>query len=380
MLRFFQQLDQRLRHWNRVRIEWTRQKILFTLHFVLTKFLPQATASTGQDYLILRLDAKLGDSLCSSGFLLALAAKAKQQNARVYVLTDPSLKPFFSLYPEIKVITAKRGLVGTCRALRELKALRFHCVVNTSHILSPRSLFLIARVPAARKLSFATPHYQVFTEHVVFDVLSCPIIERYERVYQQIFQQKIKLGYILPVPAASQQKVQVALRSQPVLEGPFLLLNCFAGAARRSFHRDSVEGILTQLAIRLPHIPVVCMGNPGDQQILRDWQKQIPNFVRLPEIQSLEDNIALLQKASLVISPDTAIVHMASALGKPLIAVYRPDMGEEKNALIWAPLPSEYNALVFAKPAASSLELDINSVDPKEIAEAAVSLAEKVGI
>lgn len=43
-----------------------------------------------------------------------------------------------------------------------------------------------------------------------------------------------------------------------------------------------------------------------------------------PSIKSIEDSISIISKADLVISPDTSIVHVSSALKKKLICVYPP--------------------------------------------------------
>ena len=63
-----------------------------------------------------------------------------------------------------------------------------------------------------------------------------------------------------------------------------------------------------------------------------------PNWKHFEEFSNFSDNLALASCAELVITPDTAWVHIASALNIRVLAVYRSDeYSEEKNSLIWAP-------------------------------------------
>jgi ADP-heptose:LPS heptosyltransferase len=77
-------------------------------------------------------------------------------------------------------------------------------------------------------------------------------------------------------------------------------------------------------------------------------------------------NSRIVERADLVVSPDTAIVHLACALKKDLIAVYRSDTGLEKNSLIWKPYGNRYK-MVLAQSLNSELEADINNFDMNEM-------------
>ena len=58
------------------------------------------------------------------------------------------------------------------------------------------------------------------------------------------------------------------------------------------------------------------------------------NVFYYPQSKSIYDAIALVSLASWVVSVDTAIVHIASGLNKPLLALYNPD---ELNYTDWHP-------------------------------------------
>ncbi len=83
------------------------------------------------------------------------------------------------------------------------------------------------------------------------------------------------------------------------------------------------------------------------------------NVFYYPESRTIYDAIALVAQADGVISVDTAIVHIAAGLNKPLLALYNPD---KLNYTDWHPNsdnamtcfaeqvnPPDINALVWKK-------------------------------
>ncbi len=67
--------------------------------------------------------------------------------------------------------------------------------------------------------------------------------------------------------------------------------------------------------------------HPGSAVILLDHRREIriplPPEVVINPFNTLHHAMALIARAELIISPDTSVVHMAAAWNKPLIAVYK---------------------------------------------------------
>ena len=79
-------------------------------------------------------------------------------------------------------------------------------------------------------------------------------------------------------------------------------------------------------------------------------------------IKSILDSASLIKYADYVITPDTSIIHIASAYNKPIIAVYPPNGGTYGvDHLVWGPT-SEKQVVLFCKEAKNSTEkFDINT-------------------
>ena len=68
----------------------------------------------------------------------------------------------------------------------------------------------------------------------------------------------------------------------------------------------------------------------------------IPSY----ETKSIIDVAALIEQLDLIISPDTSIVHIASAFDKPIISIHESD---EDSFRLWSPASSQSKTIFASK-------------------------------
>ena len=123
----------------------------------------------------------------------------------------------------------------------------------------------------------------------------------------------------------------------------------------------NLEGAVKGKKITSDKLEEICHGiyhfNKDVQIILLSSPKIYKNIVRLSQnmrlpyvvpsykTASLLDVAALIEKLNLIISPDTSIVHIASAFNKPVISIHE---NNQDSYQLFAPT-SELNRTVFAK-------------------------------
>ncbi|MGL5368231.1 MAG: glycosyltransferase family 9 protein, partial [Cetobacterium somerae] len=85
-------------------------------------------------------------------------------------------------------------------------------------------------------------------------------------------------------------------------------------------------------------------------------------------IKSILDSAEIIKKSEGVITPDTSIVHIASAFNKKIISVYPPKGGKYKvDHLVWGPL-NPNNKILFCKDSVGiGEEIDINTFNKEEM-------------
>ena len=314
--------------------------------------------------LVLRLDAKLGDSVTSTGFLRSLHESYPQ--AKITVATMGVSAELFSSFDFINVIEVKKGLGNLLKGYKKLRENHYDILVNTSHILSPRVVFLTSKLEASRKISFGPSGLQSFDEAVHFDENKDHISVRYQNALTLIGGVGHCREYSFPLPT---DKIIKAIEAVNSLNGKkFILINSFAGARLRNLSKQKTFAIVELLNKVYPDYLVVSIGNEGDQRILSEWisEAKKSQWVILSTCKSIFENAYLVSKAEFVISPDTSLVHFASAFQTPLICIYRQDQGIEKNSLIWAPT-SEKTKIIYTKGLNDLGEDDINNFDEQTV-------------
>ena len=96
---------------------------------------------------------------------------------------------------------------------------------------------------------------------------------------------------------------------------------------------------------------------------LNVFEKDIPK-----EILDIEDSAYLISRGDFVITPDTSIVHIASALKKRNISVYPPKGGKfGVDHLVWAPKTEGTNVIFCRDKESKYDEIDINTFDFEEM-------------
>jgi ADP-heptose:LPS heptosyltransferase len=365
----FKSVDQAIRGWNHRRIDFLRRfRLQVTKKFFDHRAYLVREKNSGDNVLVFRLDDKLGDAVVSTGFLKSI--KSNFIGSKLIVLAGPQTSEIYrSLSFVDEVVVCKKGFLSLLKCYRYLKKNSYRYIINTSHILSPRVVMLLSALKASAKLGFLNSDYKLFSATALYDEHKHHVLVRYRNLVELMGVTEPELGYVLEVKKQPLEKAMRSLDSLKKQGKKIILLNSFAGARLRNFSKETTHRIIRGLTDDSSNV-VISVANDGDHRIVAEWREgsNLPSWIQMTDFSSLEDNVALLSQADLVITPDTAWVHLASALGRNLVAVYREDT-EEKNSVIWA--PAHQNAKVVIAPQKPESPYDINNVSVDEVIAAA---------
>ena len=158
-----------------------------------------------------------------------------------------------------------------------------------------------------------------------------------------------------------------------IKESKKLILNPYGASKHKSFSIETLEKIINYLKDK--NIAIILVYFEDKYKELEFFKKKYSN-VYIPEnIDNILDTTLLIKKSDYVVSPDTSIVHIASALNKKMITVYPPKGGKYGvDHLVWAP-KSEYNKVIFCKDKTGTYdEIDINTFNFDEMKEEILNL------
>ncbi|WP_075183040.1 glycosyltransferase family 9 protein [Pantoea sp. 1.19] len=107
-----------------------------------------------------------------------------------------------------------------------------------------------------------------------------------------------------------------------------VIINIFTGSPERCFSEAQLCRIIAMIRQRYADVRIILLDHR------RQLTLPLPPGVAAHPFSTLQHVMALIRRADLIISPDTAIVHIAAAWQKPLVSVYKNVVD---NNDLWAP-------------------------------------------
>ena len=158
-----------------------------------------------------------------------------------------------------------------------------------------------------------------------------------------------------------------------IKESKKLILNPYGASKHKSFSVETLEKIINYLQDK--NIAIILIYFRDKYKELEFLEKKYSNVYIPKNIVSILDTTFLISISNYVISPDTSIVHIASALNKKILTVYPPKGGKYGvDHLVWA-TKSEYNKVIFCKDKTGTYdEIDINTFNFDEMKEEVLNL------
>ena len=126
-------------------------------------------------------------------------------------------------------------------------------------------------------------------------------------------------------PLAQQQLEQLLAQEGIDLEKPLIVCHVSSNNGQSKRWPIPYWAILIDKLIRGQNAQVILTGSPDDKPLIVSVTRQMQEqAINLAGKTSLPQLVALLQQANLVISGDSGPMHIAAAVGTPLIAIHGP--------------------------------------------------------
>jgi ADP-heptose:LPS heptosyltransferase len=145
--------------------------------------------------------------------------------------------------------------------------------------------------------------------------------------------------------------------------GPFVIVNLSAHFVERDWAPEHCARFVAQLLDRHDDLAVVLTPAPGKEAVTADVVRRCasPRVTAAP-VFPLVELASLVRRAAAVISTNTALVHLASACHRPVVALYAPKVPSDVS--LWLPIGVPYRAL------ASPLGGAVRDIPPQSIVDA----------
>jgi heptosyltransferase-2 len=263
--------------------------------------------------------AFLGDVVLTTPLLSALAAR----HGPLDVVTTPLAAPLLETHPAVRQVIpydkrrADRGWAGLRTLARRLRTERYSRAYLPHRSLRSGTLALLARIPA--RIGFRGGWSFLYTEvrpkprtgHETDRLLA--LADERSAVYRPQLR-----------PTIEDERAATA-----VIQGDFIALapGSIWGSKRWPYYGE--------LAQRLTeHVPVVLVGGPDDAELGEEIRRAAKGgqgrqrLVNACGKLTLRESAALIGQASLLVTNDSAPLHLATAMGTPIVALFGPTVTE----------------------------------------------------
>ena len=323
--------------------------------------------------LFLRYDGKIGDMIVNS--LMFREIKKVYPDIRIGVIArgaaidiikdNPNVDKIYKYYKDRKKI---KDL-----ALK-IKEEKYDLLIDFSEMLRVNQMMLINLCGARINIGLDRKDWELFdlsiesgkdfkwTEHIT---------KRYLAYLIKLGLKKENINISYDIYLKDEKKYEVFFNE--IKESKKIILNPYGASKHKSFNVETLENIITYLKDKDIAIILTYF---GDKYKELEFLEKKYKYVYIPKkIESILDTAILIKKSDYGISPDTSIVHIASAFNKKMITVYPPKGGKYGvDHLVWAP-KSEYSRVIFCKDKIGTYdEIDINTFNMEEMKEEILKL------
>ena len=326
--------------------------------------------------LFLRYDGKIGDMVVNS--LMFREIKKVYPNIKIGVVArgaaidiikdNPNVDKIYEYYKDRKKI---KDL-----ALK-IKEEKYDLLIDFSEMLRVNQMMLINLCGARINIGLDRKDWKLFdlsiesgkdfkwTEHIT---------NRYLAYLIKLGLKKESIDISYDIYLKDEKKYETFFYK--IKENKKLILNPYGASKHKSFNIETLENIITYLKDKDIAIILVYFGDKYKE--LEFLEKKYKSVYIQKKIESILNTAILIKKSDYVISPDTSIVHIASAFNKKMITVYPPKGGKYGiDHLVWAP-KSKYNKVIFCKDKTGNYdEIDINTFDFDEMKEEILKMLEQ---
>ncbi|UJF18230.1 hypothetical protein L0B53_14560 [Vibrio sp. SS-MA-C1-2] len=285
---------------------------------------------------ILRWDNKLGDSIMSGLFINAI--HTYRPDIEVTVIGTSTTIDWLSKATGCNTVLCKNREHETANELSKLDG-KYDAIIELASGIGVKGLFGLHNLNSRYNIGYDKESLKIFNVNI--DKSNIHFRDRYLAAAKLFINENI-----LPcIPLIPYDNNLVSLPFQSFRN--VIAINLYGAVKYRQFDNKSAIELISNWLQEFPDDNLVLIPTPGKVNELRFIQSYFSSErVILPNLApSFEVTLSILSQASICFTPDTAVVHLASAINCPTIAIYSE---YNRNYEEWAPLASR-SEVIFNK-------------------------------
>lgn len=291
------------------------------------------TLDSVKSILFLRSDGKIGDTVVSS--FMYREIKIKYPNIKIIVLCSKSNKEILKYNKNVDELYE----VGSClfndiSVFKNLRKQNISLVIDFFPFNPRFKHLLMLRIISAKFLiGFNKISYKMYNLSINEDFFSVHITEMYKYVLNLLKIANPNLKYEIPFTSKEENPALELINNNHKYKYR-IIINPFSASKHRCLSVKKLKDLIDLIKNSFDCcIFILCQEKNKRKVISLENDRTI-----IASFRSILESAALIKYADIIITPDTSIVHIASAFDKKTIALYRDYSNSyEKTDIIWGP-------------------------------------------
>lgn len=286
----------------------------------LQHFTPKRSGSapfTGKlESIAILAQEKLGDSVLLTPLIRNLRHAFPKLEIHIIAFSRASAG-FFQHDPDVTAVHQAKREAG--RYKRDVLQREFDVLFNTKDHPSTHFLLQSVLIRARYKVGHLNPFHEGlfdrlltmdYHEHMVLK--NCAVLPLLGVLYAS--EEKCRPS-LAPTPLPAELQLFISRINQTKLTG----INISAGETNRTWP----ESRWRELVKSLPEMQFIVLSGPGELETKRSLEHNCPNIIPSPSTRNLYEASRIVETLALLVTPDTSLIHIASATNTPVVGLYR---------------------------------------------------------
>lgn len=301
--------------------------------------------------LLLRQD-RIGDLIVSTPIFRAL--RQKYPEARIDILlgdNNITVKHLALVYGNTAWHYSK-NLIRLLGLVRSLRRVHYDVVIDLTDNASVTSSLLVRACGARFSVGINKENAAVYSHSVpLLDRTKFHIVHRIAELLLPFGIDPEATNLDLDYPLSDDDVLRAQAKLPPKQRQWRLGLNLSGRSEEMYWGQDNFTHLVRKMQSAFPAFEVVLLGLPDyaeEAQAIYDTTTLDGGVVLAPTVASLHEFAALLHECDAVLTPDTSVVHLASAWKRPTVALF---VFHESGLAHWTPFHTPHRALVVSESA-----------------------------
>ncbi|WP_443091211.1 glycosyltransferase family 9 protein [Basfia succiniciproducens] len=279
--------------------------------------------------LFLRQDGKIGDSIVSSFVFREI--KKQNPNTHIGVVCSNKNAFLFERNPYIDQLhfVKNRNILERIKCGLNLRKLSYDVLIDPTVLLRNRDLLFLRLINAKCNIGYQKADYKIFDYNIEDNSLHFSQV--YQKALEMIGFKQIDTTYDVPQDKEISQQVRSFLNKNSL--DKFIAVNFYGNGSSRRFNDERIVETLHYLTTHSEK-PILLLAYPEVINHLEKLAEPFPYVFIDKNSTTIYHSIEAIKQCCLLISPDTATVHIGTGFTRPMICFYSND---KENFAHWHP-------------------------------------------